>query len=267
MENLLTAILLGIIEGITEFLPISSTGHLILVEQFARLPEHFDAMFTVVIQVGAIFSVIVYFRRELIPVGKNNPINTKRILDIWKKIIIAVIPALIIGALIGKNIEEWLFHPEVVAFMLILGGLILILIENKHKSVTITTISDLSYRTALYIGFIQCIAMIPGTSRSAATIIGAMLLGSSRVVAAEFSFFLAIPTMLAASAYSLFMHANALKFSEWILLLVGLFTSFVVAMGVIAFFMNYIRKKDFKLFGYYRIILGILVILYFALMT
>ena len=180
-----------------------------------------------------------------------------------KKTLIGVIPALLIGGTIGKFVEDALFNPLTVAIALVIGGIVLIIVENRVKSNSINSISSLNYKTAFFIGLIQCLAMIPGTSRSAATIIGAMLLGASRSVAAEFSFFLAIPTMIAASAYS-FLKANAsLSAAEWQILSIGFVVSFLVAWVVIAAFMNYIKKRDFKPFGYYRIIVG-LAVLYIA---
>ncbi len=263
MNDFISAIILGIVEGITEFLPISSTGHLIIVNQFTGFTGRFANMFDVVIQLGAILSVVVYFRQRLIPFAHNNSLKNHRIFDLWKKTLVGVIPALGIGALIGKYIEELLFNTTVVALALIVGGLILLYIENKRPSSRISSIEQLTYRTAIAIGLIQCLAMIPGTSRSAATIIGAMLLGASRVVAAEFSFFLAIPTMVAASAYSLLKGGMLLTSHELLIVVSGFFVSFIVAWIVIAGFMNYVSKKDFKPFGYYRIVLGILVLIYF----
>lgn len=203
MNDFLSALILGIVEGITEFLPISSTGHLIIVNQFVGFTEQFANMFNVVIQLGAILSVVVYFRKRLIPSGRIRSAENQRIFALWKKTIAGVIPALAIGFLLGDYIEERLFNTTVVALALIVGGIILLYIENRRPLNRITSVEHLTYKTAVLIGFIQCLAMIPGTSRSAATIIGAMLLGASRVVAAEFSFFLAIPTMAAASGYTL----------------------------------------------------------------
>ena len=264
MNDFLSAIILGIVEGITEFLPISSTGHLIIVNQFVGFTEQFANMFNVVIQLGAILSVVVYFRKRLIPSGRNRSSENQRIFDLWKKTLVGVIPALAIGYLVGDYIEERLFNTTVVALALIVGGIILLYIENRRPLNRITSVEHLTYKTALLIGFIQCLAMIPGTSRSAATIIGAMLLGASRVVAAEFSFFLAIPTMVAASGYTLLKSGSMLSSHEFLIVAVGFFISFVVAWLVIAGLMNYISKRDFKPFGYYRIVLGIIVLAYFS---
>lgn len=264
MNDFVSALILGLVEGITEFLPISSTGHLIIANRFIEFTGQFANMFDVVIQLGAILSVVVYFRQRLIPFGQNNSSKNHRIFDLWKKTLVGVIPALGIGFLVGKYIQKLLFNTTVVAIALIVGGLILVYIENKRSSVRISSIEHLNYRTAFLIGLFQCLAMVPGTSRSAATIIGAMLLGASRVVAAEFSFFLAIPTMVAASAYSLLKNGMSLTSHELLVLVCGFFVSFIVAWMVIAGFMNYVSKRDFKPFAYYRIILGIIVLTYFG---
>jgi undecaprenyl-diphosphatase len=218
-------------------------------------------MFDVIIQRGAILSVVVYFWQRINPFSSRKTAKEKtETWDLWKKTLVGVVPALLIGGTIGKIVEDTLFNPLTVAIALVIGGIVLIIVESRAKSNTINSISSLNYKTAFFIGFIQCLAMIPGTSRSAATIIGAMLLGTSRGVAAEFSFFLAIPTMMAASAYS-FLKINAsLSVSEWQILSIGFVVSFLVAWLVIAAFMNYIKKKDFKPFGYYRIIVGLMVL-------
>lgn len=266
MNIILIAVILGIIEGLTEFLPISSTGHLILFNQFLPLPEHFEVMFNVVIQLGAILSVVVYFWDKLFPFRSAASREEKmQVWELWKKIIAGVVPALIIGALLGDYIETVLFNPWVVSSALIIGGILLIIIESREKTATIREVASVTYRTAITIGFIQCLAMVPGTSRSAATIIGAMMLGCSRVVAAEFSFFLAIPTMAAASAYQLLKTGFKLSASEWLVLLAGFVTSFLVAWAVIAFLMRYLRRNDFRPFGYYRIVLGLAVLIYLTL--
>jgi len=264
LNDFLSALILGIVEGITEFLPISSTGHLIIVNQFVGFSEQFANMFNVVIQLGAILSVVVYFRKRLIPSRHNSITANHKIFDLWKKTLIAVIPALAIGALAGDYIEERLFNTTVVALALIIGGIILLYIENRKPLNRINSVENLTYKTALFIGFIQCLAMIPGTSRSASTIIGAMLLGASRVVAAEFSFFLAIPTMMAASGYTLLKSGTLLTTHEFLVVGCGFVVSFIVAWVVIAGLMNYISKRDFKPFGYYRIVLGIIVLAYFS---
>lgn len=265
MSAYLISVILGIIEGLTEFLPISSTGHLILANEFVNFTGQFAKMFDIVIQLGAILSVIVYFRQKLFPWGTGKThVEKQKILSLWMKTIIGVFPALLIGATFGKIVEDKLFNPIVVSITLFIGGIILIYIENRKTKSKIIAIDSLTYRMAFYIGLIQCLAMIPGTSRSAATIIGAMLLGASRIVAAEFSFYLAIPTMIAASGYSLLKTGLSITPNELQLLIIGFVVSFLVALLVIAKFMSYISRKDFKPFGYYRIILGILVFLYFS---
>lgn len=261
MSSYLIALILGVVEGITEFLPISSTGHLILVNRLVGFTGSFANMFDVIIQLGAILSVVVYFWHRINPFSSRKTyVERNATWDLWKKTIIGVIPALLIGGTIGKHVQEALFNPVTVAIALVIGGIIIIVIENRTRLGSIKSISSLSYKTAFFIGLIQCLAMIPGTSRSAATIIGAMLLGASRGVAAEFSFFLAIPTMAAASAYSFLKFNFGLTAVEWQVLAIGFITSFLVAWAVIAAFMNYIRKRDFKPFGYYRIILGLVVL-------
>ena len=255
---------MGIVEGLTEFLPVSSTGHLILVNEFVDFTGSFAKMFDIIIQLGAILSVVVYFWHKLFPFGSGKTLKERaETWDIWKKTIVGVLPAILIGAALGKQIEEKLFNPVTVALALLIGGIILILIERGKTQGKITSIAQLSYKTAFFIGLIQCLAMIPGTSRSAATIIGAMLLGASRVVAAEYSFFLAIPTLFAASAYSLVKTGFNLNAGQIQLLAIGFIVSFLVAWLVIAGFMRFISKRDFKAFGYYRIVLGVLIILYF----
>jgi undecaprenyl-diphosphatase len=266
MHDIIKAIILGIVEGITEFLPISSTGHLILVNEFVSFSEQFTKMFDIVIQFGAIVSVLVYFRKRLFSFKFSKTMFTSDpTIGLWKKVVVGVIPALVLGALLDKYVEELLFNPITVSIALVVGGIILIILESKKRNEKILSVSDLSYTTALLIGLIQCAAMIPGTSRSAATIIGAILLGCSRIVAAEFSFFLAIPTILAASVYSLMKTGLNLTHSETIILSIGFLVSFLVAWAVIAGFMNFISRRDFKVFGYYRIVLGGAVLLYFML--
>lgn len=265
MLDIIKAIILGIVEGVTEFLPISSTGHLILLNQFLSFSESFTNKFDVIIQLGAIIAVVIYFRKTLFPSREEYGHFLKsRTFDLWKKTIAGVIPALVIGAIFHDKIEELLFNPFTVAIALVIGGVILIVVEmNKKRVHKIDSIEKLTYLTAFLIGVIQCFAMIPGTSRSGATIVGALLLGCSRVIAVEFSFFLAIPTIGAATLYSIYKMGFALTAFEIVLLIVGFAVSFFVAWIVIAGFMSFISKKDFKFFGYYRIILGIIVLLYF----
>lgn len=264
MNPFLLVIILGIVEGMTEFVPVSSTGHMILVERFINSPQvskGFMDSFLVIIQFGAILSVVAYFWKDLTPFVKTKEEFNKK-LSLWSKIIVGVLPAGVIGLLADDYISEFFMdNTTIVASMLILYGIIFILIERKNLKGNINSIKEISYKLALTIGFFQCLAMVPGTSRSGATILGALLLGVSRGVAAEYSFFLAIPTMAGATLLKLLK--NGLNFTtlEWQLLGIGSVVSFVVAYIVIKWFMGYIRQKTFKVFGIYRIILGILVLL------
>lgn len=262
MSEFLKAVILGVVEGVTEFLPISSTGHLIIVNQWLSFGPDFTPIFDVVIQLGAILAVVVCFWDRLWPF--SGPIFKKDgIYTTWKKVLIGILPALVLGFLFGDDIQERLFDPVTVATMLILGGLLLLVVERVKVEERIHTISEVSYTTALLIGFAQAVAMIPGTSRSAATIIGGLMLGLGRVTATEFSFFLAIPTMAAASGYALLKAEFAFGSQEMMMLAVGFLTSFLVAWLVIKTFMAYVQNHDFRYFGYYRIALGLLVLVYF----
>jgi undecaprenyl-diphosphatase len=260
MLLVLKAIILGIVEGVTEFLPISSTGHLILMNQWVSFEPAFTKLFDVVIQLGAILAVLVFFRKEICPCLAPKEKHPE-VFALWKKLLIGVLPAIVFGALFADVIEENLFFSSTVAVMLVVGGILLIMIEKrKHKEV-FTSIKQLPIKTVLFIGLFQTLAMIPGTSRSAATIIGALLLGASRVVAVEFSFFLAIPTMIAASGYSLIKHWQNLSSTDFALLAIGFLTAFFVAYLVVSQFMQFIRKHSLAVFGHYRIILGMLILL------
>ena len=258
------AVILGLIEGITEFLPISSTGHLILANQWLAFDSEFTVLFDIVIQFGAILSVVVYFRKKLWPWSKDGR-PQESALKIWQKTFLAVLPALFFGFLLDGLIEEKLFNPLTVALTLLAGGIVLIILEKKARPIKFPSVENLPFQAAFLIGLFQCLAMIPGTSRSAATIIGAMLLGASRVAAAEFSFFLAVPTMLAASAFSLFKYGIDFSPSELAILLTGFGVSFLTAWTVIKFFLDYIQKNDFKIFGYYRLILGAIILSLFLI--
>ena len=239
MIDILKSIFLGIVEGITEFLPISSTGHLILLNEWIGFDKQFTEFFDIFIQLGAILAVIVFFWRKLWPIN----------IKVWSRIIVAVIPALVIGALLGDYIREMFFNFQVVAMALILGGLIIILIEKRQIIPKYNSIEELPWSIVFLIGLIQCLAMIPGTSRSAATIIGALILGSSRVLAVEFSFFLAIPTMIAASGYGLLKHGLIIDNNQILILSVGFLTSFVVALIIELFLVlllyciSYLNKR------------------------
>lgn len=275
--NFIKVIILGIIEGLTEFIPVSSTGHLIIANQFISLsPEKFANAFNVIIQLGAILSVLVLYFGELNPLkAKSENGESLSLKDRWKqrdlktmrliaKIIIGFLPAAVLGFLFDDLIDEYLFNKVTVAIALIFYGIVIIALEahNKDKEFKYHDIDQISIRTILLIGLFQCLAMVPGTSRSAATIIGAMLLGCDRKTAAEFSFFLAIPTMLGATGLKIIKMGFAFTLEEWLLILVGSVVSFVVAYAVITKFMKFIKKNDFKVFGIYRIILGILVLLF-----
>jgi len=259
------AVILGIVEGITEFLPVSSTGHLILVNQWVKLGggESFEKMFDVVIQMGAILAVVIFFWNRLWPFGKSSQSESRSVWDTWFKVAVATVPAVIIGATVGKKVQELLFNPIVVACALVVWGGALIVIEKISKREKMPTVAQIGFSTAFLIGIIQCLAMVPGTSRSAATIIGAMILGASRLAAAEFSFFLAIPTLCAASVYSLYKYGAAMDTHLAIVLAIGFVVSFLVAYAVIRAFMKFIQRRNFIPFGYYRIALGALVLLYF----
>ena len=264
MNPFLLVILLGIVQGVTEFLPISSTGHMILVERFINSPnisKHFMDNFLVIVQFGSIISVLLYFWGDIHPFVKDRKVLIERV-TLWSKIVVGVIPAGVIGFLADDYITEmFMGNTKIVAIMLIVYGIILYFIEDKIKTKKITSLKDISYKTALAIGFFQCLAMIPGTSRSGATIVGALLLGLSKSVAAEFSFFLAIPTMFGATLLKLMKSGLSFTSQEWTLMFAGSFTAFIVAYIVIKWFMGYIKTRTFKLFGVYRIILGILVLL------
>lgn len=260
--EIIKAIILGIVEGFTEFLPISSTGHLILVNQFLSFDEDFTVLFDIVIQLGAILAVLVYFIKKLLPFTKDQ-IKNKEILNIWYKTIIGILPVILFGFIFANFIKEKLFNPLVVAISLFVGGFIIIFIENNNKKTKIFSIGDLSFKMAFLIGLIQCLSIIPGVSRSASTIIGGMVLGASRVVSTEFSFFLAIPTMFAASIYSLLKYDGIINSNQLLIIIIGFVISFVVALIVIKFLINFVKKNNFKIFGYYRIILSAIIILYF----
>jgi undecaprenyl-diphosphatase len=258
------AVILGLVEGATEFLPVSSTGHLILVNQWVSFSGQFTKMFDIVIQLGAILAVVALFWKRLWPFG-NGPEQTRAALEIWAKTIVGVIPAIILGALFASKIEEKLFNPWTVAIALVLGGLVLLYVERKRRAARFNSVHEIPFKIAFFTGLIQCLAMIPGTSRSAATIIGAMFLGASRTAAVEFSFFLAIPTMIAATGYSILKSGLKMSSSEITILAVGFIVAFLSALAVIKFFISYIQRRDFKPFAYYRIALGLLVLAYFLL--
>lgn len=273
MLEILKVILLGIVEGITEWLPISSTGHLILVDEFVRLgaSEAFKEMFNVVIQLGAIMAVVVLYFHKLNPFSpKKSKMQKVHTIQLWMKVIVACIPAAVLGILFDDWMEEHLHNYVVVSLMLVIYGVLFILVENwnKKNKPSVTKLSELSYKTALIIGGFQVLSLIPGTSRSGATILGALLIGVSRYVAAEFTFFLAIPVMFGASGLKILkflMEGGGFTGMEAAMLIVGCVVAFFVSIFAIKFLMGYIKKNDFKVFGYYRIILGVLVLGYFLI--
>lgn len=275
--EILKAVLFGIVEGITEWLPISSTGHMILLNEVLPLDvsDEFYSMFEVVIQLGAILAVVILFWSQIWPFGKKNnvaPLSKKGsgawikkdIFILWFHILVSCVPAAIVGILFDELFEKWFYNYTTVAIMLILFGIAFIVIENYHKgkSAKINSIADIGYDTAMLIGLFQLIAAIfPGTSRSGATIVGALLIGVSRTVAAEYTFFLAIPVMFGASLLKLIKFGLSFTMGEAVILIVGMVVAFVVSLIVIQFLMGYIKKHDFKVFGWYRIVLGVIVLL------
>ena len=271
MIEILKSILYGIVEGITEWLPISSTGHMILLEEIMpmNVSKSFWSMFLVVIQLGAILAVVVLYWNKIFPFRKNKEgkyTSVKSIWILWSKILVATIPAAIIGLALDDWIDAHLYNGFVVAIMLILVGVAFIYIENRNKDMrpSVNSLSALSYKDALIIGLFQVVAaVLPGTSRSGATIVGGLMIGVSRAVAAEFTFFLAIPVMFGASLLKLVKFGLAFSVLEFFILVIGMVVAFFVSIFVIRFLMSYIKKHDFKVFGWYRIVLGILVLGYF----
>ena len=273
--EILKAIFFGIVEGITEWLPVSSTGHLILLDTFIHLDvsEAFYEMFQVVIQLGAILAVIVLFFRKLNPFAPSkNEVQKKATWSLWFKVVVAVVPSAVVGLLLDDWMDEHLYNYIVVAIMLIVYGIAFLFVEkwNASRSFRIKNVYEIDYRTALLMGAFQCLSLIPGTSRSGSTILGAIILGVSRPAGAEFSFFMAIPTMLGASALKLvkyLLEGVQTSGTEIAVLIVGCVVSFVVSLVVIKGLMEYVRKHSFSVFGIYRIILGIVGLGYFAIIS
>lgn len=268
LVELLKVILLGIVEGITEWLPISSTGHMLLFDAFLplQMSDAFKEMFFVVIQFGAILAVVVMFWEKMFPFQfKSKPIIRKDTFSMWFKVIVACIPSIVLGLLFDDILEEKFYNPTSIAVMLIVYGIAFILVEswNKRRTPKINALEEVGYGTAFIIGLFQVLAMMPGTSRSGATIVGALLIGVSRTAAAEFTFFLAVPTMLGASVYKLAKFGLVFSTEEIIALLLGVIVAFLVSLLAIRFLMNYVKKHDFKAFGWYRIVLGIIILLIF----
>ncbi len=271
MLEFLKAVLFGIVEGITEWLPISSTGHMILLNELMplKVSEEFYSMFEVVIQLGAIMAVVVLFWNQTWPFqwkDKTKPVIKKDIFVMWFQILAACIPAAVVGLLFDDVLEKYLYNYVVVALALIVFGVAFIAVENRNRGMqpVVTSLSQMTYKAALIIGMFQLIAAVfPGTSRSGATIIGALMIGVSRTVAAEFTFFLAIPVMFGASLLKLVKHGFSFTGQEAWILTIGMFVAFAVSLFVLKFLMGYIKKHDFKVFGWYRIALGMTVLLYF----
>ena len=278
--DIIKSIILGIIEGITEWLPISSTGHLIIADEFIKLgmTDEFMEMFNVVIQLGAILAVVVIFWNKMWPftadkskgynyITKGNGLIKKDVMDMWFKVIAAMLPAAIVGIPFDNYFEKHFHKWQVVSAALIAYGVLFIVIEkiNKSRKPKVNSIPELSYKTALLIGCFQALSLIPGTSRSGSTILGAMILGVSRVAGAEFSFFLAVPVMFGASLIKLLKFGFTFTGMELAVLAVGTLTSFIVSVIAIKFLISYVRRHDFSLFGYYRIALGVIVIAYFLI--
>lgn len=268
----LKIVVFGLVEGFSEWLPISSTGHLILVENIVHLnaSAEFMKVFRVVIQLGAIMAVVVLYFNRLNPWApgkkKNQQLATWHL---WIKILIACLPAAVVGLLLDEVLDTYLYNPYVVAAMLIIYGILFIVLEkhNEYVDFPIKKVSQISYRNALYIGLFQLLALIPGTSRSGATILGAMLLGCSRTASAEFTFFLGIPVMFGASLLKILHYGLDFSGMEFFFLLAGMVIAFAVSMYSIKFLMGYVKKHDFRFFGYYRIILGVIVLAYFGVMA
>lgn len=269
MIEVLKAILFGVVEGITEWLPISSTGHMILLDEFVKLnvSKEFLDLFLVVIQLGAILAVVVIYWNKLIPLSTKHGLHiSRRKCKMWVKIIVASIPAGVVGILWDDVFTKYFYNYQTVAIMLILVGVVFIIIEraNKNKVARVDSIDDISYGQAFLIGVFQMIAAIfPGTSRSGSTIVGSLTLGISRTAAAEFTFFLAVPAMFGGSAIKILKYSGGFNSAEVALLAIGMIVAFVLSIIAIKFLMSYIKKHDFKVFGWYRIILGIAVIGYF----
>lgn len=262
MSLIFKTIFLGILQGLTEFLPISSTGHMIIVEEYLPLPtEEFKKAFFVIVQLGSILAVLVYFWKKLFPAAAfKEKVHFNEFCRLWLKVAVGVLPVMLLGYLFGKAIQEHLYGVWTVAIALLLGGVVLLVLEGRKLPMLHNELESFPFAKAIGVGLFQCIALIPGVSRSASTIIGGLLLGASRTLAVEYSFFLSIPTMFAASAYSLLKSGAHLTRDEWTATAVGFVTAFLVSWAVIAFLMSYIRKKDFRIFGWYRIFLALLLI-------
>nr|WP_314462007.1 undecaprenyl-diphosphate phosphatase [uncultured Clostridium sp.] len=268
--ELLKVIVLGIVEGFTEWLPISSTGHMILVDEIIHLnqPDSYKNMFLVVIQLGAILAVVVLYFDRLNPFSpRKKAAQKKATFVLWSKIILACLPAAVIGILVDDILDKYLMNGYVVAATLIIYGVLFLVIENRnqYRNFEVQKVGEISYQTALYIGLFQLLSLIPGTSRSGSTILGAMILGCSRAASAEFSFFLGIPVMFGASLLKIVKFGFHFTGAQVFYLILGMVVAFAVSVYAIKFLMGYIRQHDFKFFGYYRIVLGVIVLVYFGI--
>lgn len=268
--EIIKTIILGIIEGITEWLPISSTGHMIIAEEFLKLDvsPQFWNMFLVVIQLGAILAIVIMFFKNLFPWGfHKTKKETKQTFKLWYLIIIGCIPAALIGLPLNDKIEELFLNPWIVALMLIIYGVLFIIVENrqKNKIYRVKEVNQITLKDAVLVGLFQVLSLVPGTSRSGATILGGLIIGLDRTVAASYTFYLAVPVMLGASLIKVMKFGFIFSGSEIIILGIGMLTAFIVSILTIKFLLKYIKKNDFKVFGYYRILLGLVVILYFLI--
>ncbi len=265
--DIIKSVIIGIVEGITEWLPVSSTGHMILFNEFIGIgSESFfnSQIFLYVIQLGAILAIATLYFKKLNPFSPSKTKSEKNdTWQMWFKVIVACLPAAVIGLLLNDFMEKF-ENPFVISATLIIYGILFILIEKSKKKISINSMNEMSYKTAILIGLFQVLSIIPGTSRSGSTILGAMLLGCSREISAEFSFFLAIPVMFGVSFLKLVTNDYIMQNSDWGLLIIGMLVAYVVSIVSVKFLTNYVKRHDFKVFGYYRIILGIIVILYFS---
>lgn len=266
--EIIKSVILGVVQGITEYLPISSTGHMILVNEFLHLnfDSDFVNTFFVVIQLGSIMAVVVLYFKKLWPFDFKHTTSSerKKVWILWSKVLVGCIPAGVVGILFDDFIDVYLYKPMVIALALIIYGIIFIIVESCHITQSMNTLEDIDYITAANIGLFQMLALIPGTSRSGSTVIGGRILGVSKEAVSEFSFFMAVPVMAGATMLKLLKCGFGFNVIQWVVLLIGTLVAFVVSVISIRFLMNYIKKHDFKAFGVYRIVLGILVIVYFG---
>ena len=269
LTEILKAVLLGVVEGITEWLPVSSTGHMLLVDELMTLglSQDFKEMFFIVVQLGAIMAVVLLFWKKMIPLDFSDGIKVKKqTVSLWFKVALACVPGAVVTLLLDDFVESYLHTPSVIASALIFYGIAFILVENKseNRALRAERAEDISYKEALLIGLFQVLSIIPGTSRSGATIIGALIIGVSRIAAAEFTFFLAVPVMLGLSFIKLVGFGFTFNATEIAVLAAGSVTAFIISLAVVKGLMNYVKRKNFKAFGYYRIILGMIILIYYS---